>query len=148
MLTLCFAALMYEIKMSEYPLGLRDATFHSAISVNTSGLTPAVAGTKESYQFKSENITKEDSTTIYFAIRAIDDSNNTGEASNIARVVFLISPLPASAGTTESNSVIRFILITAIALCILGGIICVIIAIAYVVWKRKNSSFHLVVSKA
>ncbi|XP_053101851.1 calcium-activated chloride channel regulator 1-like [Hemicordylus capensis] len=86
----------YEIKMSENPLELRDATFQSAISVNTSGLTPAVAGVRQSLQFKPENFTRENGTIIYFAIRAIDDSNNVGEVSNIARAALLVPPLPPS----------------------------------------------------
>ncbi|KAJ6656273.1 hypothetical protein lerEdw1_003929 [Lerista edwardsae] len=86
----------YEIKMSEDPLELRTATFQSATSVNTSGLTLAVAGTKQSFQFKPENVTKQNGTTIYFAIRAIDNSSNVGEASNIARAVLRMTPLPTT----------------------------------------------------
>ncbi|XP_066480671.1 calcium-activated chloride channel regulator 1-like [Tiliqua scincoides] len=86
----------YEIKMSKNPLELRNATFQSAISVNTSGLTPAPAGTKQSFQFKPENFTKENDTMIYFAIRAIDNSNNVGEVSYIATAVLRKSPLPTT----------------------------------------------------
>ncbi|XP_066479415.1 calcium-activated chloride channel regulator 1-like isoform X2 [Tiliqua scincoides] len=139
-------ALMHEIKMSGNPLELRDY-FHNAISVHTSGLTPAVAGTKQSHRFKPENFTKENGTTIYFAIRAINGSINIGESSNIASVVLFISPLLTSAGTTESKVVINVILITTIALCILGVIICVIIAIIYFAWRRKYGSFRLAASE-
>ncbi|XP_053101853.1 calcium-activated chloride channel regulator 1-like [Hemicordylus capensis] len=91
----------YEIKMSENPLEFRDATFQSAISVNTSGLTPAVAGVRQSLQFKPENFTRENGTIIYFAIRAIDDSKNVGEVSNIARTALLVPPLPPTADSTS-----------------------------------------------
>ncbi|XP_060088135.1 calcium-activated chloride channel regulator 1-like [Heteronotia binoei] len=90
----------YEIKMSKNPLELRDATFHTAISVNTSGLTTEFAGVKQSFQFKPENFTKENGTTIYFAIRGIDDSDNVGETSNIARTVVLVSSLPTTLPTS------------------------------------------------
>ncbi|KAJ6651620.1 hypothetical protein lerEdw1_020781 [Lerista edwardsae] len=93
----------YEIKMSEDPLELRDATFQSATSVNTSSLTPAAAGTKQSFQFKPENIAKENGRTIYFAIRAIDKSNNVGEVSNIARATLLRSPLPSPPHPNHAN---------------------------------------------
>ncbi|XP_053107070.1 calcium-activated chloride channel regulator 1-like [Hemicordylus capensis] len=86
----------YEIKRSANALELRDATFQSAISVNTTGLTPAVAGVRQSLQFKAENVNRDNDTIIYFAIRAIDNSNNVGEVSNIARAVMLASPLPPS----------------------------------------------------
>ncbi|XP_061489543.1 calcium-activated chloride channel regulator 1-like [Rhineura floridana] len=97
----------YEIKMSENPLELRDATFHTATSVNTTDLTTEVAGVKQSFRYKPENFAKENGTSIYFAIRAIDDSNNVGEASNIARAVVLLSALPStpsSPSTTHTTS--------------------------------------------
>nr|XP_056700527.1 calcium-activated chloride channel regulator 1-like [Euleptes europaea] len=93
----------YEIKMSENPLELRNATFDTAISVNTSGLTTDFAGVKQSFQFQPANFTKENGTTIYFAIRAIDDSNNVGEASNIARTVVLVSTVPTTFSSTAGN---------------------------------------------
>ncbi|XP_053101852.1 calcium-activated chloride channel regulator 1-like [Hemicordylus capensis] len=98
----------YEIKMSENPLELRDATFQSAISVNTSGLTPAVAGVRQSLQFKPENFTRENGTIIYFAIRAIDDSKNVGEVSNIARAALLVPPLPPTADSTSVTETYYF----------------------------------------
>ncbi|KAJ6651621.1 hypothetical protein lerEdw1_020782 [Lerista edwardsae] len=146
----------YEIKMSENPLELRDATFQNATSVNTSGLTPAVAGTRQSLQFKPENVTKENGTTIYFAIRAIDNSRNVGEASNIARAVLLMPPLPttpstgattttpstAASTTTHSNlnenSVINVVTVIVIIACASAIIICVIVSITICVVKRKN----------
>ncbi|XP_066480666.1 calcium-activated chloride channel regulator 1-like [Tiliqua scincoides] len=86
----------YELKMSENPLELSVATFQSATSVNTSSLTPAAAGTKQFFQFKPKNFVKENGKTIYFAIRAIDKSNNVGEASNIARATLLKLALPST----------------------------------------------------
>nr|XP_028587929.1 calcium-activated chloride channel regulator 4 [Podarcis muralis] len=94
----------YEIKMSENPLELRDASFDSATSVNTTGLTVEVAGVKQSFQYKSENLTKENGSSIYFAIRAIDGSNNKGKPSNAARAVVVFSTLPATPTSSTGTS--------------------------------------------
>ncbi|XP_015272169.1 PREDICTED: epithelial chloride channel protein-like [Gekko japonicus] len=126
----------YEIKMSKNPLELRDATFHTAISVNTSGLTTEFAGIKQSFQFKPENFTKENGTTIYFAIRGIDDSNNVGEASNIARTVVLVSTFPTTL-PKNNNSIINTTTIIVIIVCASVVVICAIISITICVLKRK-----------
>ncbi|XP_025019587.1 calcium-activated chloride channel regulator 1-like, partial [Python bivittatus] len=83
----------YEMKMSENPLDLQDANFHSALSVNLSDLKPEVAGVKQNFQYKTKNFTKENGTEVFFAIRAIDDSKNVGQVSNIAKAVVLVPSL-------------------------------------------------------
>ncbi|XP_054837920.1 calcium-activated chloride channel regulator 1-like [Eublepharis macularius] len=144
----------YEIKMSENPLELRNATFPLAISVNTSGLTTDFAGVKQTFQFKPENFTKVNGTAIYFAIRGIDDSNNVGEASNIARTVVLVSTFPTSLPTTaenyttaslassnkeNKNSIINTTTIIVIIVCASVVIICAIVSITIcILRKRKN----------
>ncbi|XP_033007553.1 calcium-activated chloride channel regulator 1-like [Lacerta agilis] len=143
----------YEIKMSENPLELRDASFDSATSVNTTGLTVEVAGVKQSFQYKSENLTKENGSSIYFAIRAIDDSNNTGKPSNAARAVVVFSTLPttptSSTGTyvkptganDHESSVINDTTKIVIIVCVSVIIICVIVSITIcIVQKRRNRS--------
>ncbi|KAH1166296.1 hypothetical protein KIL84_015468, partial [Mauremys mutica] len=74
----------YIIKMSESFLVLRN-TFEDATSVNTSSLVPKPAGTKESFQFKPENVTIENGTIIYFAICAVDNASLTSEVSNVVQ---------------------------------------------------------------
>lgn len=128
---LYFAAKSYEIKMSANPLELRHSTFHSATSLNTSGLIPEVAGVKQSFQFKAENFTKENETSIYFAIRAIDDSNNVGETSNIAAV-----PL-SQLLETPSNHAYNIFTIIMIAICSLT-IICFIVGATVCVLKKQK----------
>ncbi|KAH0618443.1 hypothetical protein JD844_017651 [Phrynosoma platyrhinos] len=125
----------YEIKMSINPLELRHSTFHSAISLNTSGLIPEVAGVKQSFQYKAENFTKENGTSIYFAIRAIDDSNNVGETSNIAAVP--LSQLLETPSVNEYNIVTIII----IAICSLTTI-CVIVGTKI---KLNGSGFEDIV---
>ncbi|XP_062992758.1 calcium-activated chloride channel regulator 1-like isoform X3 [Elgaria multicarinata webbii] len=146
----------YEIKMSENLEELRN-NFHSALSVNTSGLTTEVAGVKQSFQFKPENIREDNGTTIFFAIRAIDNSSNAGETSNIVKTVRLLAPLPSTppthtssnnttptssstnASTDENNSpVLNTVTIIIIIVCVAVIIICAIISITIcVVNKRK-----------
>ncbi|XP_042318343.1 calcium-activated chloride channel regulator 1-like [Sceloporus undulatus] len=120
----------YEIKMSANPLELIHSTFHSATSLNTSGLIPEVAGVKQSFQYKAENFTKENETSIYFAIRAIDDSNNVGETSNIAAVT--LSQLLE----TPSHAYNIFTIIM-IAICSLT-IICFIVGATVCVLKKQK----------
>ncbi|XP_065410258.1 calcium-activated chloride channel regulator 1-like [Chrysemys picta bellii] len=81
----------YIIKMSESLLDLRN-TFENATSVNTSSLVPKPAGTKESFQFKPENVTIENGTIIYFAIRAIDNASLTSEVSNVVQAAQFVPP--------------------------------------------------------
>nr|XP_034978697.1 calcium-activated chloride channel regulator 1-like [Zootoca vivipara] len=95
----------YEIKMSENPLELRHGTFDIATSVNTTGLAVEDAGVRQIFRYKPDNFMKENGTSIYFAIRAIDGSSNIGEVSNIARAVVLLPvspPTPTSPVTTST----------------------------------------------
>lgn len=101
---LYFAAERYEIKMSEDPSALIDAAFQTATSVNTAGLKMEVAGVKQSFQYNAESLKKSNGTSIYFAIRAIDGSNNKGKPSNAARAVVVFSTLPATPTSSTGTS--------------------------------------------
>uniref|UniRef100_A0A8C0GBP3 VWFA domain-containing protein n=1 Tax=Chelonoidis abingdonii TaxID=106734 RepID=A0A8C0GBP3_CHEAB len=92
----------YIIKMSESFLDLRN-TFDNATSVNTSSLVPNPAGTKESFQFKPENVTIENGTIIYFAIRAIDNAFLTSEVSNIVQAALFVPPKESSPDTLPTE---------------------------------------------
>ncbi|NXC77078.1 CLCA1 regulator, partial [Anhinga anhinga] len=81
----------YIIKSSENLLELRNH-FDRATSVNCSNLIPKEAGREESFKIKSENFIIENGTIIYFAIRAVDDTNLTSEVSNIAQATWFIPP--------------------------------------------------------
>ncbi|XP_063154285.1 calcium-activated chloride channel regulator 1-like [Candoia aspera] len=141
----------YEIKMSENPLELRNATFHNATSLNTSGLIPEVVGTKQFFQYKSENYTKENGTMIYFAIRAVDDSNNNGEISNIARAVVLLSllrttatsPTTTAANNESKNSALNSNILIIIIVCASIVISGVTLLIVYVLCKRRQKNYEI-----
>lgn len=144
-----FAAESYEIKMSENPLELRNAVFENATTVNTSGLTPDVAGAKQSFQFELRNFPRENGTMFYFAIRAIDDSSNVGEASNIARAAVLLPTSPSATPVTNSTTPkketppegLSTAVIIAIIVCASVIIICIIVCITIcILRKMKNRS--------
>ncbi|NXS94474.1 CLCA1 regulator, partial [Jacana jacana] len=81
----------YIIKSSENLLDLRNHFSH-ATSVDCSNLVPKEAGREESFKIEPENSTIESDTIIYFAIRAVDDSNLVSEVSNIAQATWFIPP--------------------------------------------------------
>ncbi|XP_058032882.1 calcium-activated chloride channel regulator 1-like [Ahaetulla prasina] len=155
----------YDIKTSENPAELRD-TFENATSVNTSDLKPDAAGIKQTFQYKMESFTKENGTAIYFAIRASDGSNNTGEVSNIARAVVLLpsvltttpptnpsSALPtptkpyttkatssSEAPNTETPNVINTVTVIVIIVCVALIIICACICITICVLHKQKKA--------
>ncbi|XP_044882979.1 calcium-activated chloride channel regulator 1-like [Mauremys mutica] len=130
----------YIIKMSESLLDLRN-TFGNATSVNTSSLVPKPAGTKESFQFKSENVTIENGTIIYFAIRAIDNAFLTSEVSNIAQAALFVPPKESSPDGAPNDDVINEgINVLTIVLIVAGSVIAVSIAVSITVCilHKKN----------
>ncbi|XP_050818096.1 calcium-activated chloride channel regulator 1-like [Gopherus flavomarginatus] len=120
----------YIIKMSESLLDLRN-TFENATSVNTSGLVPKPAGTKESFHFKPENITRENDTIIYFAIRAVDNASLTSEVSNIAQVALFVTPKESSPdGAPNDDAINEGISVLAIVLIVAGCVAAVLIVVS------------------
>ncbi|XP_033007554.1 calcium-activated chloride channel regulator 1-like [Lacerta agilis] len=148
----------YEIKMSENASELTDATFDSATPVNTAGLMTEVAGAKQSFHYKPVNFAKENGTSIYFAIRCIDGSNNVGEVSNIARAVVLlpawpssptgpvtISPTPAdksiipsSPDGKQAGSVDKSTIIIVIIACVSAAIILAVVGVAVCILRKRK----------
>nr|XP_034979594.1 calcium-activated chloride channel regulator 1-like isoform X2 [Zootoca vivipara] len=152
----------YEIKMGEKPSELTNATFDSATPVNTAGLMTEAAGTKQSFLYKPVNFAKENGTSIYFAIRCIDGSNNVGEVSNIARAVVLlpawprsptrpitISPTPAektiilsSPDDKHAAPVDKSTIIIVIIACVSAIIVLAVVGIAvWILHKRKYGNY-------
>uniref|UniRef100_A0A6I8P904 Calcium-activated chloride channel regulator 1 n=1 Tax=Ornithorhynchus anatinus TaxID=9258 RepID=A0A6I8P904_ORNAN len=83
----------YIVKLSKSVLELRDK-FDDAFQVNTTGLKPKSANTKETFAFKLENFTLENSNRVFVAVQAFDDTHQKSEPSNIAQAVvhFTVSP--------------------------------------------------------
>ncbi|XP_039342083.1 calcium-activated chloride channel regulator 1-like isoform X2 [Mauremys reevesii] len=133
----------YIIKMSESFLDLRN-TFEDATSVNTSSLVPKPAGTKESFQFKPENVTIENGTIIYFAICAVDNASLTSEVSNVVQAALFVPPkesLPDTHPTDVINHGVN------VSIIVIGAVIPVLIAVSITICilykKNRNGGFEL-----
>ncbi|XP_006037702.2 calcium-activated chloride channel regulator 1-like [Alligator sinensis] len=139
-------AKQYIIKMSESFLDLKEA-FESATSVNTSSLIPRPAGTKESFQFKPENITAENGTIIYIAVRAIDNASLTSEPSNIAQAALFLPPRQSLPNTPpppppppNNNNPNNGVNITIVVLIVTGSVVvlCIIISTTMCILHKKH----------
>nr|XP_016848480.1 PREDICTED: epithelial chloride channel protein-like [Anolis carolinensis] len=142
----------YEIKMSEHPLDLTEANFPIATSLNTSDLIPENAGTKQSFRYKPGKLSKENGTSFYFAIRAIDGSNNVAEVSNIARATLFLDAPPTTPttptivtprGLSKYITIILSIVCTIVILSAIAG------TTLYILNKRKKrhpASTHTITS--
>lgn len=119
-------------------MDLRD-NFDDALQINTSALLPSEANTKESFAFKPGNLSEENATHIFIAIRSVDKSNLTSKVSNIAQVALFTpeadpspddshpDPGPAKSGVSISTlvlivvgSVVIVSLILSVTICILN----------------------------
>ncbi|KAE8610708.1 hypothetical protein XENTR_v10012214 [Xenopus tropicalis] len=96
----------YDFRMSTNPSELRN-NFDNSIAVNTSSLTPQIAGSSESFTFVPDEITIENGTILYFALIAFDKVAQKSDLSNIAQAALLIPPTPAptTVPTTVPNTV-------------------------------------------
>ncbi|KAM6262295.1 calcium-activated chloride channel regulator 1-like [Porphyrio hochstetteri] len=129
----------YIIKSSENLLDLRDH-FDHATSVNSSYVVPKEAGREETFEIKSENfITKKD-TIIYFALRAVDDTNLMSEVSNIAQATWFIPP---EAFDYESNSdgANSTVIAVTVAVCIV--VVCAIVSSTLCVLQKRKGRLNI-----
>ncbi|XP_075837278.1 calcium-activated chloride channel regulator 3A-1-like [Microtus pennsylvanicus] len=81
----------YVIRMSQHFRDLQK-DFSNATLVNTSGLIPREAGSKENFEFKPETLKTGKSTMFYIVIQAVNDAGFTSVNSNIAQAVKFIPP--------------------------------------------------------
>ncbi|XP_027251694.1 calcium-activated chloride channel regulator 3A-1-like isoform X2 [Cricetulus griseus] len=79
----------YVIRMSWHSQDLQE-DFHNATLVNTSGLVPKEAGSKENFEFKPGSLKIGNSSMFYIAIQAVNEVSITSEISNIAQAVRFI----------------------------------------------------------
>nr|BAA90969.1 unnamed protein product [Homo sapiens] len=121
----------YIIRISASILDLRDS-FDDALQVNTTDLSPKEANSKESFAFKPENISEENATHIFIAIKSIDKSNLTSKVSNIAQVTLFIpqanpddidpTPTPTPTPDKSHNSGVN---ISTLVLSVIGSVVIV-----------------------
>ncbi|XP_069334263.1 calcium-activated chloride channel regulator 1-like [Eulemur rufifrons] len=102
----------YIIRTSKDFLVLQE-DFDNASLINTSGLIPKAAGSRENFEFKPEPSKRENGTKFYIAIQAIGEANLTSEVSNIALATKFIPPQEPSVPALGTN-------ISAISLAVLG----------------------------
>uniref|UniRef100_A0A8C0D4H6 Calcium-activated chloride channel regulator 1 n=1 Tax=Balaenoptera musculus TaxID=9771 RepID=A0A8C0D4H6_BALMU len=122
----------YIIRISGSILDLRD-NFDNALQVNTTDLLPNEANSKETFTFKPGNISEENATHIFIAIRSVDESNLTSQVSNIAQALFVpqayggIHPDPSP----DKNPPRSGLSISTLVLLVVGAVIivCVILSI-------------------
>ncbi|NXT77474.1 CLCA1 regulator, partial [Zapornia atra] len=124
----------YIIKSSENLLDLRDH-FDHATPVNSSDVIPKEAGREETFEIKSENFITEKDTIIYFALRAVDDTDLMSEVSNIAQVILFIPP---AAFDYESNSdgANSTVIAATVAVCIV--VLCIILCSSLCVLQKRK----------
>ncbi|XP_053549879.1 calcium-activated chloride channel regulator 1 [Bombina bombina] len=90
----------YDLRMSFSFKQLMD-NFENATWINTTSLIPRPSGANETFVFVPENIVIENGTIIYFALKAIDDANQSSDLSNLARATLFLPPPPPPPPTTK-----------------------------------------------
>ncbi|XP_040607593.1 LOW QUALITY PROTEIN: calcium-activated chloride channel regulator 4 [Mesocricetus auratus] len=133
-------AQQYIIRISESVTDLRD-NFDRALQVNTTSLLPNEANSKETFAFKPENISEENATYIFIAIKSVDKSSLTSKMSNIAQVALFTpqaEPDPDSPGGSPHSGVS----ISTIVLSVVGSVVlvCIIVSATVCILKSRRSS--------
>uniref|UniRef100_A0A8D0VLK9 Calcium-activated chloride channel regulator 1 n=1 Tax=Sus scrofa TaxID=9823 RepID=A0A8D0VLK9_PIG len=130
----------YIIRISGSLLDLRD-NFDDALQINTSALLPSEANTKESFAFKPGNLSEENATHIFIAIRSADKSNLTSKVSNIAQVALFTPEADPSPGKSHPNPRIN---ISALVLLVVGSVAVVsaILSATICILKKKRNAIR------
>ena len=110
-----FSASEYEIRYSEDPDVLRS-NFSNAHLINSSNLLPSESGSSEQLSFTPTHGTMRNGTTLFFAVKAVDNDMLSSETSNLAQVTNVI-------GYVENGVNINAIVISVTILTIVVGLI-------------------------
>ncbi|KAI4882946.1 hypothetical protein NFI96_015881, partial [Prochilodus magdalenae] len=117
----------YEIRWSER-LEMLQKNFSDANPVNTSALQPQEAGSDEQFSFLP-NVTIQNGTTVFLAVRSEDNQALKSEISNVVRVTkFVSSPPPQEIpkpGLNLAAIVVTVCVVTMVAFLIAAVIRCV-----------------------
>ncbi|KAK7814353.1 hypothetical protein U0070_027011, partial [Myodes glareolus] len=148
-------AQQYIIRISENITDLRD-NFDEALQVNTTDLLPNEANSKETFAFKPENISEENATYIFIAMKSVDKSNLTSKLSNIAQVALFIPQADASPDTPDvpgspdgpgsaGGSPQSGVSVSTIVLSVVGSlaVVCIILTVTGFVLKKRRSSSNI-----
>ncbi|XP_003515633.1 calcium-activated chloride channel regulator 4A-like, partial [Cricetulus griseus] len=134
----------YIIRISENVTDLRD-NFDGALQVNTTNLLPNEANSKETFAFKPENISEENATYIFIAIKSVDKSNLSSKLSNIAQVE-LFTPQAEPSPDSPDGSPHSGVSISTIVLSVVGAVVlvCIIVSATVCILKNRRSSSRAV----
>ncbi|KAK7814346.1 hypothetical protein U0070_027004 [Myodes glareolus] len=145
-------AQQYIIRISENITDLRD-NFDEALQVNTTDLLPKEANSKETFAFKPENISEENATYIFIAMKSVDKSNLSSKLSNIAQVILFIPQADASPDSPDvpgspdgsgsaGGSPQSGVSVSTIVLSVVGSVVlvCIILSATVCVLKKRRSS--------
>ncbi|XP_067086271.1 calcium-activated chloride channel regulator 3A-1-like [Osmerus mordax] len=118
----------YDIRYSEDPDVLRS-NFNNAHPVNSSNLLPSESGSSEQLSFTP---TMRNGTTLFFAIKAVDNDILSSETSNLAQVTKVIGYIESPGNGV--NMIAIYISIAMVA--IVGGLI---VGVTMTARKRKRT---------
>lgn len=98
-----------------------------------------MANSKEIFVFEQENVTEENATYIFFAIRSVDDSNLSSEISNIVQVALFT---PQADDVPEENHPGFRINTFTVVMVVVGSvaIVSIIVSTTVCVVSRKRNS--------
>ncbi|XP_057206516.1 calcium-activated chloride channel regulator 4A-like [Triplophysa rosa] len=121
----------YEIRWSDDVEMLR-LNFSNSSLVNTSAVSPKEAGSVEQHSF---NMTIENGTTLFFALRSEDNDDAKSDISNIAQASKIL-PAPKPPGISNPGLNLTVIIIS---VCVAVVVVCLIVAVtAWAVKRRKR----------
>ncbi|XP_056612880.1 LOW QUALITY PROTEIN: calcium-activated chloride channel regulator 4A-like [Triplophysa dalaica] len=121
----------YEIRWSD-DIEMLRLNFSESSLVNTSAVSPKEAGSLEQHSF---NMTVENGTTLFFALRSDENDDAISEISNIAQVSKIIMPAPNPAGISNPGLNLNVIIIS---VCVAVIVVCLIVAVTAWAVKRRN----------
>lgn len=132
----------YEIRMSKSLQRIRD-DFDNAILVNSSGLIPQHAGTRETFTFSPKLVTHElehepdeeaqETYIVYVALRAMDRSSLRSAVSNIVLVSMSLPPNSAPV-VSRDDRILKGVL-TIVGLI---TILCLLLVVSHCTLNRKK----------
>ncbi|KAM6219951.1 calcium-activated chloride channel regulator 4-like [Rhynchocyon petersi] len=133
----------YIIRISGSILDLRD-NFDDALQVNTTDLSPKEANSQEIFTFRPGNISGENATHIFIAMKSVDKSNLISKTSNIAQVALFVPQAdpspddnPGSGGKPSTG-----VNITVLVVSVVGAVVvvCIIVSTTVCILQKKNRS--------
>lgn len=106
--------------------------------MNSSNLIPKEAGREESFKIKLENLIIKNDTVIYFAIRAVDDTNLISEVSNIVQTTWFVPPKASVPLEYDGNNegADSTVIVAIVAVC--GIFVCTIVSSTLCVLQKRK----------